>query len=165
MPSFLLLRYHDPAGWPVIREARLEMGKGHLIGNSPHCLVPPEGRNERAASGKRMKPALTRHSTIAHQRGNGAGNKAAGSQSNGRGNSAAPATNKSGNGKPLSAQLQKGSGNGKPVSKGIGQGAGQRPANLPLKVASPPLKAMAPSDRRGEFADWKVITRSVQISS
>ena len=25
-----LLRYHgDPAGWPMIREAPLEMGKGH----------------------------------------------------------------------------------------------------------------------------------------
>ncbi len=70
-----LLRYHDPAGWPMIREALLAMGKGHLIGNGPGCLVPAEGRNERAASGKGMKPALTRHSNISHQRGNGTGNK------------------------------------------------------------------------------------------
>ena len=41
-----LLRYHDPAGWPMIREALIAMGKESLIGNSPHCLVPPETRNE-----------------------------------------------------------------------------------------------------------------------
>ena len=34
-PHKALLRYHDPAGWPMIREALLEMGKGHLIGNAP----------------------------------------------------------------------------------------------------------------------------------
>ncbi len=74
-----LLRYHDPAGWPMIREALLEMGKGHLIGNGPDCLVPPEGRGEAKAERSRnkgLKPALTRHSAITHQRSNGAGNKA-----------------------------------------------------------------------------------------
>nr|WP_323933478.1 DUF3362 domain-containing protein [Aeromonas hydrophila] len=35
----MLLRYHDPAGWPMSREALLELGKGHLIGNGPDCLV------------------------------------------------------------------------------------------------------------------------------
>jgi len=71
-----LLRYHDPAGWPMIREALLEMGKGHLIGNGPNCLVPPEGRGEAVAERSRnkgLKPALTRHSNIVHQRSNGAG--------------------------------------------------------------------------------------------
>ncbi|QXC30278.1 YgiQ family radical SAM protein [Aeromonas sp. FDAARGOS 1409] len=128
-----LLRYHDPAGWPMIREALLEMGKGHLIGNGPDCLVPPEGRGEAKAERSRnkgLKPALTRHSAITHQRSNGAGNKAAGGQSNGRGNGAArsdaPAANKAGkgNGKPVGVQLQKGSGNGKPA-QGSGQGAAQ----------------------------------------
>ncbi len=37
-----LLRYHDPANWPLIREALVTMGKGHLIGNGPKCLVPTE---------------------------------------------------------------------------------------------------------------------------
>jgi hypothetical protein len=111
-----LLRYHDPAGWPMIREALLEMGKGHLIGNGPDCLVPPEGRGEAKAERSRskgLKPALTRHSNIVHQRGNGAGNKA-------------------GNGKPVGTQLQKGSGNGKSAAQGASQGkpAGQgKPAH------------------------------------
>lgn len=37
-----LLRYHDPAGWPAIREALLKMRKGHLIGNSPSALIPAD---------------------------------------------------------------------------------------------------------------------------
>ncbi|MGB6187279.1 MAG: YgiQ family radical SAM protein [Aeromonas molluscorum] len=86
-----LLRYHDPAGWPMIREALLEMGKGHLIGNGPNCLVPPEGRGEVKAErslNKGLKPALTRHSAITHQRGNGAG-KAAGGKASATGKGAA----------------------------------------------------------------------------
>ncbi|ABE56714.1 Radical SAM [Shewanella denitrificans OS217] len=43
-----LLRYHDPAGWPLIREALIAMGKESLIGNSPHQLVPAETRAERS---------------------------------------------------------------------------------------------------------------------
>ncbi|QLE83951.1 YgiQ family radical SAM protein [Shewanella sp. Scap07] len=49
-----LLRYHDPAGWPLIREALTDMGKTKLIGNGPDCLVPAESRQEREANrGKR----------------------------------------------------------------------------------------------------------------
>ncbi len=50
-----LLRYHDPAGWPIIREGLIAMGREDLIGNSPNHLVPPEGRNERGP--KWMKDA------------------------------------------------------------------------------------------------------------
>ncbi|EGU38076.1 hypothetical protein VII00023_21247 [Vibrio ichthyoenteri ATCC 700023] len=35
-----LLRYHDPDNWPIIREALTNMGKKHLIGDRPNCLVP-----------------------------------------------------------------------------------------------------------------------------
>jgi uncharacterized radical SAM protein YgiQ len=35
-----LLRYHDPAGWPMIREALVKMRKGHLIGSAPSALIP-----------------------------------------------------------------------------------------------------------------------------
>lgn len=132
-----LLRYHDPAGWPMIREALLEMGKGHLIGNGPDCLVPPEGRGEAKAERSRskgLKPALTRHSAITHQRGNGAGNKAARSEA---GAANAPAASRSGgkagNGKPVGSQFGKGTGaGGKPSAQGAGQGkaAGQgKPAH------------------------------------
>ncbi|MDX2126361.1 MAG: YgiQ family radical SAM protein [Aeromonas hydrophila] len=131
-----LLRYHDPAGWPMIREALLEMGKGHLIGNGPDCLVPPEGRGEAKAERSRskgLKPALTRHSAITHQRSNGA-NKAARSEA-GAVNAPAASRNggKAGNGKPVGSQFGKGTGaGGKPSAQGAGQGkaAGQgKPAH------------------------------------
>lgn len=40
------LRYHDPANWPMLREALKNMGKAHLIGNGPKHLVPPERKGE-----------------------------------------------------------------------------------------------------------------------
>ncbi|CAJ1914072.1 hypothetical protein KOPIIPEJ_03963 [Aeromonas dhakensis] len=129
-----LLRYHDPAGWPMIREALLEMGKGHLIGNGPDCLVPPEGRGEAKAERSRskgLKPALTRHSAITHQRSNGAGNKGARSEA---GVAKAPTASrnggKAGNGKPVGSELKLGKGNGKPAAQGAGQSAGKsKPAH------------------------------------
>ncbi|TMO85180.1 YgiQ family radical SAM protein [Pseudoalteromonas spongiae] len=58
-----ILRYHDPAGWPMIREALKKMGKANLIGNGPNCLVPAESRDEQRKSGqsKGGRPALSRH--------------------------------------------------------------------------------------------------------
>lgn len=148
-----LLRYHDPAGWPMIREALLEMGKGHLIGNGPGCLVPPEGRGEAKAErsiNKGLKPALTRHSAITHQRSNGAGKgasagKGAGAQgaaaSQGKPRSDTPAASKggkAGNGKPVGSQLSKGAGNGKPAAQGAAQG---KPAGKPAHKGKAPTRA------------------------
>lgn len=148
-----LLRYHDPAGWPMIREALLEMGKGHLIGNGPNCLVPPEGRGEAKAErsiNKGLKPALTRHSAITHQRSNGAGNKATGGKgagaqgaaaSQGKPRSDTPAASKggkAGNGKPVGSQLSKGAGNGKPAAQGAAQG---KPAGKPAHKGKAPTRA------------------------
>ena len=148
-----LLRYHDPAGWPMIREALLEMGKGHLIGNGPNCLVPPEGRGEAKAErsiNKGLKPALTRHSAITHQRSNGAGKgasagKGAGAQgaaaSQGKPRSDTPAVSKggkAGNGKPVGSQLSKGAGNGKPAAQGAAQG---KPAGKPAHKGKAPTRA------------------------
>ena len=60
-----ILRYHDPSGWPMIRDALRSMGKANLIGKGPNCLVPEEGRYEKAhkgaGKGKGGRPALTRH--------------------------------------------------------------------------------------------------------
>ncbi|MCK8094589.1 MULTISPECIES: YgiQ family radical SAM protein [unclassified Pseudoalteromonas] len=58
-----ILRYHDPSGWPMIRDALRSMGKANLIGKGPNCLVPEEGRDEKAnkGAGKGGRPALTRH--------------------------------------------------------------------------------------------------------
>jgi len=56
-----ILRYHDASGWPMIREALRKMGKANLIGKGPNCLVPEEGRDEKAGKGAKGRPALTRH--------------------------------------------------------------------------------------------------------
>jgi uncharacterized radical SAM protein YgiQ len=42
-----LLRYHDPHNWPLIRKALRAMGRGDLIGNRPHQLVPHSSPGER----------------------------------------------------------------------------------------------------------------------
>jgi len=34
------LRYHDPANWPLLRDALKAMGRADLIGNGKHHLVP-----------------------------------------------------------------------------------------------------------------------------
>ncbi|MCQ4294008.1 YgiQ family radical SAM protein [Pseudomonas stutzeri] len=34
------LRYHDPKGWPLLREALISMGRADLIGNGKHQLIP-----------------------------------------------------------------------------------------------------------------------------
>ncbi|WP_108651679.1 YgiQ family radical SAM protein [Dongshaea marina] len=43
------LRYHDPANWPLLREALIGMGKKQLIGHKKGCLVPPKGSQEEQA--------------------------------------------------------------------------------------------------------------------
>ncbi|MGL5800097.1 MAG: YgiQ family radical SAM protein, partial [Plesiomonas sp.] len=69
-----LLRYHDPAGWPMIRQALRDMGLMRLIGTGPQHLIPPASAREiqHADSMKKgTRAALTKHSDISHQRGNG----------------------------------------------------------------------------------------------
>jgi len=44
-----LLRYHDPAGWPVIREALQKMRKGHLIGSAASALIPADDPKQNTA--------------------------------------------------------------------------------------------------------------------
>jgi len=34
------LRYHDPANWPLLRQALRQMGRADLIGNGPEKLIP-----------------------------------------------------------------------------------------------------------------------------
>ncbi|WP_230368898.1 DUF3362 domain-containing protein [Paludibacterium denitrificans] len=60
------LRYHDPANWPMLREALVNMGRGDLIGNSKHHLIPtfqPEGS---VPAHRRQQPGSSRgHGTSA----------------------------------------------------------------------------------------------------
>ena len=44
------LRYHDPANWPLLREALRRMGRTDLIGHGPHQLIPPETGGGAAAA-------------------------------------------------------------------------------------------------------------------
>ena len=53
-----LLRYHDPANWPIIREALRAMRKPHLIGNTASALIPDEAseRNSAQKAGRGHNP-------------------------------------------------------------------------------------------------------------
>lgn len=58
------LRYHDPANWPLLREALKSMGRADLIGNAKKCLVPAyqplgiqAGASIKSRVGKFKKPA------------------------------------------------------------------------------------------------------------
>jgi hypothetical protein len=66
-----LLRYHDPAGWTIIREALIAMGKEKLIGNSLSCLVPAESRQEREVnrSKGKSKGAISNPSAATKEQG------------------------------------------------------------------------------------------------
>jgi uncharacterized radical SAM protein YgiQ len=44
------LRYHDPANWPVLRQALRRMGREELIGHTKNCLVPPERPGHKAGT-------------------------------------------------------------------------------------------------------------------
>ncbi|WP_413735913.1 YgiQ family radical SAM protein [Sodalis sp. RH21] len=75
-----LLRYHDPANWPLIRAALTAMGQSQLIGNRRECLVPAATPDERRAGNNRdrkTRPALTRFT--------GAGARPAARRSSGKG--------------------------------------------------------------------------------
>lgn len=66
-----LLRYHDPANWPLIRRALEAMGKKHLIGSRRDCLVPAptiEEMREARRQNRNTRPALTKHTPMATQR-------------------------------------------------------------------------------------------------
>jgi uncharacterized radical SAM protein YgiQ len=55
-----LLRYHDAANWPMLRQALVAMGRRELIGSGEDCLVPeegamPAGRKLRKPNGARKR--------------------------------------------------------------------------------------------------------------
>lgn len=57
------LRYHDPANWPMLREALKRMGRANLIGNGRHHLVPAYQPVARPAGKVRSphRPMRTQH--------------------------------------------------------------------------------------------------------
>ena len=72
------LRYHDPANWPLLREALMAMGRADLIGNGKQHLIPsfqPAGTSgaarpkwpEPTESSQMTKPATPRRGTLLTQ--------------------------------------------------------------------------------------------------
>ena len=67
-----LLRYHDAANWPLLREALRHMGRADLIGNGKHQLIPAwqpvsteaGGRARGAPVGRPVRPFRTQHSGL-----------------------------------------------------------------------------------------------------
>ena len=58
------LRYHDPDGWPSLRESLLKMGRRDLIGYGKKHLVPPkQPANWQPKNGRRGK-ILTQHTGL-----------------------------------------------------------------------------------------------------
>jgi uncharacterized radical SAM protein YgiQ len=57
------LRYHDPAGWPLLRQALRQMGRADLIGNGPHQLVPLRQpvTGEPPKADRKARPFRTQH--------------------------------------------------------------------------------------------------------
>ncbi|QSX37018.1 YgiQ family radical SAM protein [Shewanella sedimentimangrovi] len=112
-----LLRYHDPAGWPLIREALVAMGKEHLIGTGPQHLVPPEGRAEawagKGAKAEKGQQAFTRFSgnQFDDRKGTNAG--------------AAKGKGRSADGKAAGKEMVKASGKAPSKSPGKAQGQSQ----------------------------------------
>ncbi|MFA5495472.1 MAG: YgiQ family radical SAM protein [Porticoccaceae bacterium] len=76
------LRYHDPDNWPLLREALKKMGRGDLIGNGRHQLIPrvqPQGWQPRSGSHTTRKGGgrlLTQHTGLP-PRDSGAGSRRA----------------------------------------------------------------------------------------
>jgi uncharacterized radical SAM protein YgiQ len=64
------LRYHDPANWPMLREALKRMGRSDLIGNSDRHLVPREGGgSDRIAANAAVRRTAPNQSQIARKYG------------------------------------------------------------------------------------------------
>lgn len=129
-----LLRYHDPANWPLIREALINMGKKHLIGDKPGCLVPSEDGEkltpaQRRKSGRHgsnrfaTKHTMSQPGFDALRGGKSNGQRSGQGKSNGQsGGQAKPGAH----GKPASTpnkpgQNGKPNGNGRPNTSGQGQ--------------------------------------------
>ena len=61
------LRYHDPANWPMLRDALNAMGRADLIGNGKKQLIPawqPKGEGERATRSLASAPSATPRSGL-----------------------------------------------------------------------------------------------------
>jgi hypothetical protein len=58
------LRYHDAAGWPLLREALQAMGRADLIGNGKKHLVPTYQPALKASAVPAVSPAAPKRGTV-----------------------------------------------------------------------------------------------------
>ncbi len=124
-----LLRYHDPSGWPMIRQALKDMRKSHLIGSSASALIPEKD------------PVPTR--------GNSWGSKATGGR-----NQSAAARNQPGKnaaGKPINKAFGDKFESAKKHNAQLAAGTTAKPAGKPGFKASPKPagKTSAPVGSKG----------------
>lgn len=56
-----LLRYHDPANWPQIREYLKSTGRAELIGDGEHCLIPLAEQSSGRKGVKGLRHFSTQH--------------------------------------------------------------------------------------------------------
>ncbi len=129
-----LLRYHDPANWPMIREALISMGKKHLIGDKPGCLVPATDDDvltpaQRRKSGRHGSQRFaTKHTKNQPGFGNQSGGQrgengkrqggSAGKGGFAKPNASKPSGNQQSTGKPKSNGNQGAAKGGKPTTNG-----------------------------------------------
>lgn len=134
-----LLRYHDPANWKLIREALIDMGKQHLIGDRPNCLVPEEGAEaqltpaQRRGSGRHgAKRFATKHTKNQPdiRKPDSRGNKQR-NESRGEGNK--PKANGNRNGSKSTNNSNKGQGQ-KPQSRNKPSNFNQKPGGSKRKA-------------------------------
>jgi hypothetical protein len=51
------MRYHDPANWPLLRDALKAMGRADLIGNGKKHLVPAwQPKDQKSPQGSPRRP-------------------------------------------------------------------------------------------------------------
>ena len=58
------LRYHDPANWPLLREALMHMGRADLIGPGRDQLVPGVGASPPRVEAKAGQRFQTQHTGV-----------------------------------------------------------------------------------------------------
>ncbi|GAK18209.1 LOW QUALITY PROTEIN: hypothetical protein JCM19053_2066 [Vibrio sp. JCM 19053] len=122
-----LLRYHDPANWPMIREALVSMGKKHLIGDKQGCLVPAEDIEAQTPAQRRKSGRhganrfATKHTKNQPGFGGHLNKRSEGGSKDGK-----PSGNRNGSGKATGGQRPANNGQ-RPSGNGANRPAGSKP--------------------------------------
>lgn len=66
-----LLRYHDAANWPLIRDYLKSAGRSDLIGDGEHCLIPATQQEANRKGAKKGRHFATQHVRAKSRLGDG----------------------------------------------------------------------------------------------